>query len=105
MALPGGTEFSDISRPADSSRFRRNSLPLAGSGTSGGSRRNCAHPSIGPAWTQVKLVPRTVLAFSIVRLLSGSGRVVNNLSRRETLAEGDQQPRRPLDANAAAQQG
>ncbi len=37
------------SRPADPSRLRRNSLPLAGSGTSGGSSRNCVQPSFGPA--------------------------------------------------------
>src|SRR5438445_12792197 len=78
MPLPGGTTLRDISRPADPRRFRRNSLPLAGTGTSGGSRRNCAHPSFGPAWQQVKLVPRTVLSFSIVPLLSGSSHFVNN---------------------------
>ncbi len=33
---------------------------LPGIGTSGGSRRNCVHPSFGPAWKQVKLVPRTI---------------------------------------------
>src|SRR5262249_48387400 len=65
---------------ADPSRLRRNSLPLTGIGTSGGSRRNCAHPSIGPAWKQVKWVPRTVLSFSIVPLLSESRLVVNNRS-------------------------
>ena len=37
MPLPGGTTFSDISRPADPRNFRRNSLPLTGRGTSGGS--------------------------------------------------------------------
>ena len=47
-------------------QVQEDSLPLAGSGTSGGSRRYCAHPSIGPAWKQVKLVARTVLSFSIV---------------------------------------
>src|SRR5260221_14777197 len=71
MPLPGGTTFSDISMPADPRRFRRNSLPLAGLGTSGDSRRNSVHASFGPAWTQVKLVPRTVFSFSIVLLLSG----------------------------------
>src|SRR5215831_16851666 len=78
MPLPGGTTFSDISRPADPRRFRRNSLPLTGSGTSGGSSRNCAHPSIGPAWKQVKFVPRTVWSFSTVPLLSGPSLVVSN---------------------------
>src|SRR6516164_824483 len=78
MPLPGGTTFRDISRPADPSRLRRNSLPLAGCGTSGGSSRNSAQPSFGPAWKQVKLVPRTVLYVSIVRLLSGPRLVVND---------------------------
>src|ERR1700757_5307521 len=78
MPLPGGTTFRDISNPADPTRLRRNSLPLAGIGTSGGSRRNSAHPSFGPAWKQVKLPPRTVLSFSIVRLLSGPELVVND---------------------------
>src|SRR5437763_2263932 len=78
MALPGGTTFSDISRPADPRRLRRNGLPLADLGTSGGSKRNSVHPSFGPAWTQVKLVPRTVLSFSIVLLLSESSPFVHD---------------------------
>jgi hypothetical protein len=66
MPLPGGTTFKDISSPADPSRFRINNFPLVGRGTSGGSSRNCAQPSIGPAWKHVKLAAHTVLSFGIV---------------------------------------
>src|SRR5262249_47453272 len=40
-----------------------------GIGTSGGSSRNCVQPSLGPAWKQVKFVPRTICSFAIVHLL------------------------------------
>src|SRR5262249_10089370 len=48
--------------------------PLAGNGTSGGSRRDCVQLSIGPAWEQVKLAHGTALSFRIVVVLSESSR-------------------------------
>src|SRR5215813_11367265 len=90
MALPGGTTFSDISRPADSSKLRRNSLPLDGIGPAGGSSRNCAHPSFGPAWKQVKFVPRTIGCFVTAQLLSGSGLLVSKRLSGDSLSDTDQ---------------
>src|SRR5262245_4042958 len=87
-------------------RLRRNSLPFAGIGTSGGSRRNCVQLSIGPAWKQTKFVPR-ITGWSVISFSSwGLWFLVIKGSRggAELLAQG-RSPRREGAAMLTASHG